>query len=129
VDSIENQAVGALTRLLGEIPVLHIENIERQPGPADSGIDFLVRVTVSGQEPILACEVKQNGQPRYVRNAIFRTLTGMLVSLGRGGSDLSAVLFAHGLEAIRCELINCDKRATQSPASTERPSRLTPKLL
>jgi aspartate kinase len=36
----------------------------------------------------------------------FATLAnGTLVSLGRGGSDLSAVLLAHGLEAIRCELI------------------------
>jgi aspartate kinase len=31
--------------------------------------------------------------------------SGTLVSLGRGGSDLSAVLLAEGLEAERCELI------------------------
>jgi len=36
----------------------------------------------------------------------FATLTGgMLVSLGRGGSDLSAVLFANELGADQCELI------------------------
>jgi len=36
----------------------------------------------------------------------FGTLTsGTLVSLGRGGSDLSAVLLAAGLEAEQCELI------------------------
>jgi aspartate kinase len=36
----------------------------------------------------------------------FGTLTnGAIVSLGRGGSDLSAVLLAYELEALRCELI------------------------
>jgi aspartate kinase len=36
----------------------------------------------------------------------FGTLTnGTIVSLGRGGSDLSAVLLAYELEALRCELI------------------------
>jgi aspartate kinase len=36
----------------------------------------------------------------------FGTLTcGTIVSLGRGGSDLSAVLLAYELEALRCELV------------------------
>jgi aspartate kinase len=41
-----------------------------------------------------------------VAPGFFATLaSGMLVSLGRGGSDLSAVLFAKELRAEQCELI------------------------
>jgi aspartate kinase len=41
-----------------------------------------------------------------VAPGFFGTLTnGAIVSLGRGGSDLSAVLLAYELEALRCELI------------------------
>jgi aspartate kinase len=58
----------------------------------------------------------------------FATLAnGTLVSLGRGGSDLSAVLLAEGLDAEHCELIkdvsgyfsedpNRDKRAEHLPS-------------
>jgi aspartate kinase len=63
-----------------------------------------------------------------VAPGFFATLVnGMIVSLGRGGSDLSAVLLADALDAERCELIkdvpgyfthdpNLDCKATHLPS-------------
>jgi aspartate kinase len=47
------------------------------------------------------------------------TLTsGTIVSLGRGGSDLSAVVLAHGVDAERCELIkDVQGYFTEDPAA------------
>ncbi len=56
----------------------------------------------------------------------FGTLTsGTLVSLGRGGSDLSAVLLAHEFEAKRCELIkDVPGYFTEDPDTTARAQHL-----
>jgi aspartate kinase len=57
----------------------------------------------------------------------FATLTsGTLVSLGRGGSDLSAVLLAHEFENQRCELIkDVPGYFTDDPHRNARAGRLS----
>jgi aspartate kinase len=80
-------------------------------------------VGLNVHETGLRCDVPDQGEARVqslssqLRRALnhhsvvvvpgfFGTLTnGTIVSLGRGGSDLSAVLLAYELEALRCELI------------------------
>lgn len=57
----------------------------------------------------------------------FGTLTsGTIVSLGRGGSDLSAVLLTHELEAERCELIkDVPGYFTEDPDTTPDAERMS----
>jgi aspartate kinase len=56
----------------------------------------------------------------------FGTLaSGTIVSLGRGGSDLSAVLLAYELKALRCELIkDVPGYFTEDPDRNPRADRL-----
>ena len=69
----ETQASKALEKLLREIPSLKLKKITfRDAGPRAHDIDISVRVDISGQQHLLVCEVKQNGQPRYVREAIYQ---------------------------------------------------------
>jgi hypothetical protein len=73
VKEFENQAANALKELLREIPILKLNTIKvGQPGPRDHGIDITARVDISGQQHLIVCEAKYNGQPRYVRGAIYQ---------------------------------------------------------
>ena len=66
---IEEQALDALRACLREIPFLTIKEAQRefrQTGPA---LDQIVTLDLNGQETLLLVEVKNNGQPRQVRDA------------------------------------------------------------
>jgi len=68
-----DQASSRFLDLLEQIPVLKIsEPTIEQVGSPDRGFDFSVTVELGGRSRTLACELKQNGQPRYVRDAITR---------------------------------------------------------
>lgn len=73
---------------------------------------------VSGDSDGRACDANRVAvNARWIRSALAQNpvavvpgflatdATGAIVSLGRGGSDLTAVLLAEGLEACRCELL------------------------
>lgn len=68
---VEKDAVAALSSFLADIPHLEIDNIEDEPD-RNGSIDFIARSTFADRPLILACEVKANGQPRYIRDAIFQ---------------------------------------------------------
>jgi hypothetical protein len=69
----EPQAGKALEKLLREIPSLKLKKIIfRDHNPRGHEIDISVLVEISGQQNLIVCEVKQNGQPRYVREAIYQ---------------------------------------------------------
>lgn len=70
VKTIESRAAKALRELLEQVPAIRVLDIEQ--GVAESGkqIDILVHLEASGRHHALACEVKANGQPRYVRAAL-----------------------------------------------------------
>ena len=73
INETEIQAVEALTELLNAVPALQIENIEqeRSAGP-DQRVDAIFNIRHGEESHKLIIEVKANGQPRFVRNAIYQ---------------------------------------------------------
>jgi len=70
VDETELRATKLLESLLHEVPVLKLKQLNVESEGRDAGIDIIMRVDISGEPHFLVCEVKQNGQPRYVRDGI-----------------------------------------------------------
>jgi len=66
VKDLEHRAEGALRALLMQVPAIHLENIEH-PEANDDGVDLRAHLNVAGSPHVLICEVKGNGQPRFVR--------------------------------------------------------------
>ena len=66
-----------LLLILNKIPILEQISIVGGGGSMDAGIDYLIQVRTSKESYILACEIKDNGQPRYVRSAIKSLLAYM----------------------------------------------------
>lgn len=67
---LELDAAEALRALLGEVPSIEVEAVEREPSYRGRQADFLVRLTSSNRPHVLVCEVKANGQPRHVMMAL-----------------------------------------------------------
>lgn len=72
VKSLEDQAAGALTSLLAEVPAIKVRDVRIEPDGRDGGIDILAKINVSGQRRLIACEVRSNGQPRHVRTGLLQ---------------------------------------------------------
>lgn len=72
VKGVESRAAEALQGLLGQVPAITELSIEPQVAAADEAVDFLVYLEAAGQPRLLVCEVKSNGQPRYVRAALLQ---------------------------------------------------------
>jgi len=72
VKEIENRAADALQSVLKQVPALKLKMLKTETGAPDAGVDILARVNASGASHLLICEVELNGQPRYVRDAIYR---------------------------------------------------------
>jgi hypothetical protein len=72
VKNLEEQAAGALTSLLEEVPAIKVRDVRIEPDGPDRGIDILARINVSGQRYLIVCEVKSSGQPRHVRTALLQ---------------------------------------------------------
>jgi hypothetical protein len=87
VKEVEKQAANALEVLLREIPALKLKTLKTESSAADSGIDITARVDVSGEPYFLVCEVKQYGQPRYVRDAIHQ-LRSYIANLGKPATPI-----------------------------------------
>ena len=66
----EARAGEALRRLLEKIPILQVEGIEAEAVSGDWEPDLIARLLVDGQQHLLICEYKSNGQPRYARSAL-----------------------------------------------------------
>lgn len=67
---LETRAGEALRKLFDGRPQIEVEKIELVPHVADEcRADILASISVFGRRHTLVCEVKHNGQPRYVRNA------------------------------------------------------------
>jgi hypothetical protein len=82
VKEIESQAANALKELLAQIPALKSKTPTIEFTAPNSGIDLTTCVNVSGQSYFLVCEVKQNGQPRHVRDGIYQ-LQSYIARLGK----------------------------------------------
>lgn len=70
MDEAELRAAKLLEALLHEVPVLKLRQVNVGSQGRDAGIDIMMRVDISGEPHFLICEVKQNGQPRHVREGI-----------------------------------------------------------
>jgi len=90
VKSVEASAVEALNAVLGQVPALNLKVIEVGAKARDAEIDILVRLNISGRRHVLACEVKTDGQPRYVRLGLLQ-LRKYVAQLGK---DATPVLIA-----------------------------------
>ncbi len=67
--SIETRAIAALRALLEQVPAISVLSVTNEAASGVSEIDILVHFDAAGRQHRLACEVKANGQPRYVRAA------------------------------------------------------------
>lgn len=70
VEETELHAAKILEHLLHEVPALKPKQVNVGAEGRNAGIDIMMRVDISGEPHYLVCEVKQNGQPRYVRHGI-----------------------------------------------------------
>ncbi len=78
----EQQAATVLREFLMHIPVLQSTVPKIEFATPNSRVDFTACVDASGQSYLLVCEVKQNGQPRYVRDGIYQ-LQSYIAHLGK----------------------------------------------
>ncbi len=72
MNEIELEAADLLRRILAEVPVIKNVSIERNVRGSGVEIDIVARVRAAGHRRTLVCEVKGNGQPRYVRMALLQ---------------------------------------------------------
>ncbi len=72
VKDAELRAAKHLEELLAQVPPLKLKTLKVGSLVGDSEIDLMASVDVSGQPHFLICEVKLNGQPRYVRDGIHK---------------------------------------------------------
>ncbi|MGA3323106.1 MAG: type IV toxin-antitoxin system AbiEi family antitoxin [Terriglobia bacterium] len=87
---VEMHAADALRDLLGQVSVIKHKDIKLNAlGPADE-MNIVAEVNVSGKRHTLVCEVKSNGQPRYVRTALLQ-LRNYVSRLGRGATPILIV--------------------------------------
>lgn len=82
VKEIERQAAEVLQNLLREIPALRVQKLRIGSNGKDTGVDLILNVKVAGESHLLVGEVKRNGQPRYVRDAIY-VLRSYIDQLGK----------------------------------------------
>jgi hypothetical protein len=87
VKEIESRAADALEAVLEQIPALKLKTLKTEIKGVDYGADILAHVDVSGQQHLLVCEVKSNGQPRYVRDAVYQ-LRSYIAQLGKPATPL-----------------------------------------
>jgi len=81
----------ALRRLFDSKLQIEVEKIEFEPHVADGRrADILVSINAFGHRHTLVCEVKHNGQPRHVRNAVLQ----LRDSVGRMNFSAVPVLIA-----------------------------------
>jgi len=93
IDSVKNlevRASEALAALLAQVPIVEIRHVSLGQASIDRAVNVLVRLAVSERPMTLACQVKSNGQPRFVRAALLE----LRHYVDRHESDVSPILIA-----------------------------------
>ena len=73
VKKLESRAVEELESLLRKVPSLTVKRMQSESANGEYDPDFMVYVKdSSGESHLLIGEVKANGQPRYVREALYQ---------------------------------------------------------
>ena len=70
VKDTRSLAIEKLRGLLQQVPAIRVLGVEQETTSAAGPMDLLMRLEVAGRHRALACEVNDNGQPRYVRAAL-----------------------------------------------------------
>ena len=100
VKETEIQAVHALRSVLEQVPAIKLKSITREARTDHALLDIVAKLSVAGRGHTLACEVKESGQPRYVRTGLLQ-LRSYVARLGR---DVTPVLIAPFLSSAAQEL-------------------------
>ncbi len=100
VKTLETEAASTLESVLRLIPTIKLRELRQQKWVPDGGADLIAKVDAAGETHLLICEVKRNGQPRYVRDAIYR-LKSYVSELGKPATP---VLIAPFLSAAAREI-------------------------
>lgn len=90
VKELEKRASEALRAMLAQVPIIEVQRMDLGQVSGERDVDFLVSITVSGRPRKLVCEVKSNGQPRYVRTALLELRN----YIAHHGSDITPILIA-----------------------------------
>ena len=96
VKETEIRAVDALRAVLEQVPAVKLKSIARNSRIDQAELDIVAKLSVAGRGHILACEVKVNGQPRYVRTGLLQ-LRSRIAGFGR---DVTPVLIAPFLSPV-----------------------------
>jgi Transcriptional regulator, AbiEi antitoxin, Type IV TA system len=72
VKELEDRAAEFLENLIQQVPAIKVKKVEVETESVDRGVDILVQLNVAGHPHTLVCEVKANGQPRYVREGLLQ---------------------------------------------------------
>ena len=100
VKETKTRAVDALRSVLGQVPAIKLKSITRESRIDHAELDIVAKLSVAGRGHTLACEVKENGQPRYVRAGLLQ-LRSYVAGLGR---DVTPVLIAPFLSSAAQEM-------------------------
>ena len=69
---LEIHSRDALRSLLSKVPILEIKSLKSMPPSKGWTPDFIIEINASGKSRPLVCEVKANGQPRFINAAILQ---------------------------------------------------------
>lgn len=72
MNDVEIRASEVLRKLLEQLPIVEIGRMELEPAAGNWTPAFLAHLTTAGRPHVLVCDVKSNGQPRYVRMALLQ---------------------------------------------------------
>ena len=72
MNKLEHQATKKLEELFGQVACIELEDIRPERNSGSPSINFLVDLRAFNRSLSLVCELIANGQPRYVRNALFQ---------------------------------------------------------
>jgi hypothetical protein len=100
VKDTEIRATDALRSVLEQVPAIKLKSITRESPINHAQLDIVAKLSVAGRGHTLACEVKESGQPRYVRTGLLQ-LRSRVAGLGR---DVTPVLIAPFLSPVAQEL-------------------------
>lgn len=100
VKETEIRAADALRSVLEQVPAIKLESISRESRIDHAQLDIVAKLSVAGRGHTLACEVKESGQPRYVRTGLLE-LRSYVAGLGR---DVTPVLIAPFLSSLAQDL-------------------------
>ena len=100
VNETEIRAADALRSVLEQVPAIKLKSITRESRIDHAQLDIVAKLSVAGRGHTLACEVKESGQPRYVRTGLLQ-LRSYVAGLGR---DVTPVLIAPFLSSLAQDL-------------------------